>query len=251
MKVIIEDTWNEDGEAEDIIKYCTDNNYEYLLLDPEKIKELDHQVFFNCIYFCNTDIVRHHLQEMNLSNNIIPDTYESIYERFYSRKIEKINFGDIDINTLKNPIFIKPTENDKSFDGSVISKDDPYTMQLILASETKPTKETLVYKSDVVNFISEYRLLIGNGKLYGSGFICGKELGSFMEEMNIKKIIELTDENFRCIDIGFIAEPLHKWAIVEINPPFSLDDHDIPLPNYMNFCIDACNWINSKVKFIS
>lgn len=91
------------------------------------------------------------------------------------------------------------------------------------------------------------RLLIGNGKLYGHGHICKAKTDLYLKEMDIQKLIDLTGDSYRCIDIGLVMKPTYKWMIVEINPPFSLDDHQIPLNNYMEFCIDACSYLNKLI----
>jgi hypothetical protein len=63
----------------------------------------------------------------------------------------------------------------------------------------------------------------------------------------IKKLVEITDD-FKCIDIGLVQNgDNYDWCVVEINPPFSLDDYDIPFEEYIQFCIDACLYINSRV----
>ena len=63
------------------------------------------------------------------------------------------------------------------------------------------------------------------------------------DKIFITKLIELTNENFRCIDIGFT----NKWIIVEINHPYSLDDYEIPIENYMEFCINSFKKINKII----
>jgi hypothetical protein len=243
MNIILEDKWTVDGEADDIIEYCKKNNYVCHILTYDEIYNYDTYEFFKCIYFCNTDLVQYHLKKKNI-DYIVPNTYENIYSEFYNRIITIKCLGDINIDSLTEPLFIKPIENDKTFDGTVLSKNDLYAYNVILASLTKPINEHYVYTSKIIKFTSEYRLLIGNNKLYGYGHMCG-DYKKF--DIDINKLIELTNDKFRCIDIGF-DKKINKWIIVEINPPFSLDDCDIPFDSYMTFCIDACLWINKCVQ---
>jgi hypothetical protein len=64
----------------------------------------------------------------------------------------------------------------------------------------------------------------------------------------INDLINLTGEKFRCIDICLIKQNNQlKWGIVEINPPFSLDDYEILFENYIDFCIDSCNYIKNMI----
>lgn len=241
MKVLLEDSW----EADDVIQYCKDRNIECVVLSPAEILKRDD--FFESVYLCGTDTVRRKLEEKGRLD-LIPDTYENIYSEFFHRRINKVLFGNI-IKELESKdgrkeIFVKPITNDKSFDGKVISCIDDFEMY----GESKPNEDTIVYTSEVVKFVSEVRLLIGNGKLYGHGHICKAKSDLYLKEMNIQKLIDLTGNNFRCIDIGMVMKPAYRWMIIEINPPFALDDHQIPLADYMEFCIDACKYINNSIN---
>ena len=186
------------------------------------------------IYFCNTDIVQYHLKKKNnLTNEIVPDTYDKSFNKFYLRDIKVVKFKELyngDFNC-----FIKPYLNDKSFDGQVYYNIDKFVGPI-------PDPETLIYMSNVVTFLCEYRLLIGDNKLYGSGFMQGIYPNVNLPKDFIEKIISCTNSRYLCIDIGYIKE-LKKWAVVEINPPFSLDNYNIQFESYINFCVDACKYI--------
>lgn len=243
IKVLLEESWN----ANDIITFCKDKGIECIVLSEKELYERND--FFECIYFCNTDIVRYQLQKYNIPKKILdmlyPDTYETIYSEYFKRKIQTINMNLIEDLLLKTEsIFVKPIGNDKSFDGRIISSVDDTEA---LLSETESKENEYVYACEVVEFLSENRLLVGNGKLYGYGHICKKKDYSFMSQMDINRIIQLTGERYRCIDVGLTKEK--GWVIIEINPPFSLDDYEIPLDMYMNFCIGACEWINNNLIF--
>jgi len=238
--ILLEDTWLED--AQDIIDYCSDLHYEYHIYSVDELYEFDSIKFFapNNVYFCNTDIVQYHLNKVNLWNlTFVPDTYEQIYQQFYKRNIQRRLYGSIDQNT-ELPLFMKPVTNDKIFDGQVFYSEDTFLGKI-------PTNDTMVYTTDVLTILSEYRLLIGNSKLYGKGLISGINLDDVLPNKMINEICNCTDNLFRCIDIGYSKE-LKNWIIIEINPPFSLDDHHIPLADYMTFCIDSCKNINSYVS---
>jgi len=83
-----------------------------------------------------------------------------------------------------------------------------------------------------VDFKVEYRLFIGNHQLYGIGFQKGDKNISNYNDF-IKQILEISD-GFYAIDIGYDND----WSIVEINPPFSLDDYGISMHNYVRYAID-------------
>ena len=231
--ILIEDTWNIDGEANDIIKWCTDHQYDYRIMTQDELRSISDLEFKNSIYFCHTDIVREH-------NIPFPDTYEDKYKSFMKRKINTMRFDEFDFDNIPFPIFIKPIGNDKSFDGTIVSNEDQYATDVILNTYPKPV---YIYTSEVIKFVSEYRLLIGNKKLYGRGRMIGKVMK--LDNSFINELIEITD-TYRCIDIGYSNE-MNTWMVVEINPPFSLDDYEIDIDSYMNFCIDACIYTSTKM----
>lgn len=232
MIILLEDTW----EAEDIKIYFSNfKEYNVIELSVDELFKYDSNEFFKTIYFCNTDIVQFHLNKLN-KTNLIPDTYDKIFNKFYLREIKISKFKNI-----KSGNFIKPINNNKLFDGQIYIDDDKFI-------GTLPSPESLVYESNKITFLCEYRLLIGNNKLYGFGFIQGLYPNIKSSSINIiNDIINITNERYLCIDIGYIKE-YNKWGIVEINPPFSLDDHKILLDDYMSFCIDSCKYINNLVN---
>lgn len=74
----------------------------------------------------------------------------------------------------------------------------------------------------------------------------GHDIKNYLNKIDITKLITLTGSEFKCIDIGFIDT--NKWLIVEINPMYSLDDYEMNITDYMNFCVDSCIWINNQIK---
>jgi len=251
MNIFLEDTW----DATDVIDYCHDHGYNCTVLSPSQLRSMESEDFIKYTYLCNTDIVQEHLRKLallhshsykNNINNLVPDTYESTYT--FGRTITKMPFSDVKKISKISPIFIKPLSNDKSFDGQIYYQDDYFLGQL-------PRDDEIVYTSECVKFMAEYRLLIGYSenekrmKLYGHGLISGHNMDdifqSYHTQSYINKVIQWTPEKqFRCVDIGYTKT---GWQIVEINPPFSLDDHHIPLHQYMDFVIGACNNIKNQI----
>lgn len=154
MHIIVENNWTDYGEADDIIMHCNKNNIKFNIYSKEELLNLTN--FFSYIYFCSTDIVFQNLKEYRCEH-LCPDTYEKKFNEFYCRKIEKIKLSDI--NFTQN-IFIKPSENSKLFDGFIA------TSQKNINDLKYIDPNMIVYISEVVNIIAEYRLLLGNGKLY-------------------------------------------------------------------------------------
>ncbi|XWV24797.1 hypothetical protein QJ856_gp0986 [Tupanvirus deep ocean] len=228
MNILIEDEWN----AHDIIEYCQENNLQYRVLSQKEITKLCKFEFFEGPFFCDTKIAQKYLHE-NGWNDKIPDTYPEIFNKFYKRNIKKIKFNEL--NKQPYPFFIKSISNNKQISGTVISNHKEEN-NLWLINDIIPYTDMELYVSNVVKFIVEYRLLIGNGKLYGKGYQQGNKFVN-LDDKFTKEIIGLCGNNFYCMDVGLLSD-INEWAIVEVNPPFSLDDYDIPLDNYIEYAIE-------------
>lgn len=239
MKFIIEDTWTYEGEADDIINYATQHNIEYEILNVEQLYNFNSNIFLNNIYFCNTDIVQYHLSKIG-KINLVPNTYDNRFNKFYNRNIEIMTVKEFDDKFRGINKFIKPYDNNKDFDGRVVNNISDFELYGVKIPELNKK----IYCCDPIVFLSEVRLLIGNNKLYGHGHICKNKIDNYLNDTEfIDGIISLTNGKYLCIDIGYTFNEklkIFQWIIIEINPPFSLDDHEIPFNNYINFCIDAC-----------
>lgn len=234
MQFLIQDTWIEFDGADDIINYCLINGSKYEILNENDL--LLKTNFFEYIFFCDTNIVYQQLQKNNLTH-LCPCTYDKKFNCLFGRNIKEVKLHDVDFDI---PIFIKPVMNTKIFSGHIIYD------KLQLDSLKIEFGNTCIYTSNVINIIGEYRLLIGNSKLYGSSYMKGSYDENYLEKMDINKIIDLVGNSFLCVDIGLLNNG--NYIVVEINPPYSLDDYDIEFEQYINFCIDSCNYINSHAK---
>lgn len=234
MRILLEDSW----EADDIIEWVRQRpEHELFVLNYDELWCYDNEQFLQSAYFCNTDIVQHHLEAMNMQH-VVPDTYEiSTFSKQLGRVIEKCKLGDIDLRLGSR--FVKPVLNKKDFDGRVLSSLDDYEA----CGLTCPSLDTMVYHCQPFTFICEYRVLIGNNKVYGVGHMNKAKYTDGMDKF-IESIVPLVSKSYKCVDIAYSIKPVARWVIVEINPPFSLDDYKIDLDSYMNFCLDSCAFIN-------
>lgn len=122
--------------------------------------------------------------------------------------------------------------NKKIFDGTIVKS----YQELLDHFETYDYVPNIMdeyYVCSVITILSEHRVLIGGNKIYGIGH---KNESKIIDEEFIEEIRLLSDNMFYTIDIGYTME--HDWCIIEINPPFSIDDWGINLDSYMIFCMD-------------
>jgi hypothetical protein len=238
-----EDWWDDD----DIIRYAMKHKHKLVIKSHKELYNMDSEELLKNVYFCNTEIIQHHLAKLN-ATHLIPDTYEEIYKNLYNREIDRMTFGELMEKYKGKPKFIKPINNDKSFDGRIFTGINDFTD----FCQDVPENDTMIYVTEPITILLEARLLVGNNKLYGHCITNNlAKIKSFfpnyLESDLVKKIISMTD-NFRCIDIGMNC--CNEWFIVEINPPFSLDNHTIDMNQYIEFCIDSCQYIWEKINIL-
>lgn len=229
-RVLLEDSW----QAQDIVDYCAQNAVQCDIVSADALEKMHSAEFLQCAYFCNTETVQHHLRAVGRAD-LVPDTYEAAYNQFFCRSFSRSMLKEVDLS--KGPRFVKPADNGKLFTGKVV--------QSLSDFDDCPPLDCIVYTTDPILFVAEYRLLIGNGKLYGRGHMCKERVEDDGLDQIQNDLVAVTGENFRCVDVGLTSG---KWIVVEINPPFSLDDYGIALQAYMSFCIDACASLARKVK---
>lgn len=255
---LLEESWTEDGGADDILLYAEERSKQVTVLKDDDIMQHDSQNLLSYICcFCDTEIIQHHLTKLfpkKVVETILPDTYESLYHPLYGREVIQMSFGEFMSQqraSESKPRFLKPVGNDKSFEGRVICDESDFHDRGIPV----PADSTVVYTCEPVQFLSEVRLLVGNERVYGVGLMRGRPIAdTFLDDHAdfIQQIVRKTGPRFRCIDIGLMIPGMMKdavfavsaqWSIVEVNPPFSLDDHGIDIDSYMQFCSDAFAWI--------
>lgn len=107
-----------------------------------------------------------------------------------------------------------------------------------------PELKLRAFPGTTVKFVNEYRLFIGNNKLYGiteSSYylLDSKNIKSVdPPESFIKDIIHRLngyDPNIFCVvDVGLLD--INQWTVVEANPPFALNNYDFPIDKYYDYC---------------
>lgn len=229
-QILLEKEW----EADDLIHFFVSNHHPYIELPRQQIKKLlqTNQLNKYGPCFCKTTIIQKFLGSIGMQH-LIPDTYSKNFDKFYHRNIRISNFKNLQKSEF--PIFIKSLANDKKISGIVIENLSQLN-DIWEINDTNQNDVMLFYVSDVVKFASEHRLLVGNGKLYASAFQKGNK-NIQIDSQFLDEIIQHSKNNFYCIDIGYLCDT-QQWAIVEINPPFSLDDYGISNDKYFQFAKD-------------
>lgn len=260
-RILLDTEWTLDNEADDIIEYYSNPirqiaGYELQILTKNELKDIPWPVFFAGTVFGNSDIIQEKIRagfDETGANTIIPDTYDHTFNQFYKRPIEIINLAALRFNHLANrdARFIKPVGNIKLFDGQVVLDCDDLDELFNLNPDLN--YDTQVYSCPPIEIKGELRLLIGAGRLYGHGQISETNPANndyLLPGGFVDQLCAIAGDRYLCIDIGWVPK-LGSWIIVEINPPFALDDYDIPLPDYTRFTEDVFKWIRLKLGLVS
>lgn len=224
-QAVIQDTWTGEDDQE-LYEYMNENKIPYVVLSEEEILKLN--PVETSVLFCDTII----FQRM-VPYYTPPDTYAECFRNFYRRKIQKMILSQC--STSDPPYFVKPSKNNKQFNAIVVN--DKLDLQYVRESLEG---DDPIYVCDVVNFVNEFRMFVLNHKLYGivesSHYILDSDkIKSHSPPSQF--INEILEANiYRCvvIDIGMLDDG--TWAVVEVNPPFSLSSYDLPIDKYFKFC---------------
>ena len=151
--------------------------------------------------------------------------YPKVLNDFYHRSIlEKFSF-DISL-----PIFIKPQKH-KEFESQIVMEE----------SQLLKYKNKKVYVSNVVEFLSEYRIYICQSIVLGKCLYSGDI--NYDIDMNIVQICidKMKEEGYLtyALDVGVLKDNL-LTAVIEVNPPYSIGLYDGMLEeNYITFLLNG------------
>jgi hypothetical protein len=192
-----------------------------------------------------------------MNPNKIPNTYDSIFRDLYKRKIFKNTFAIIKelfaTNVLSYPVFIKPADNNKKFDGTILYKESQFEY-LDMVNNTD-----LVYACEFIQIDGEYRLFLYK-ELGIAKYKIINYSGSVNHQFNsefINKILNCMNGSkyeFLVVDVGFFdidnlasLENSKTTAefIIEVNPPFWVDSYEIDSEFYAEFSTNAWNWLQA------
>jgi hypothetical protein len=155
---------------------------------------------------------------------------ESI-SKYLHRKITLKKFGDIN---EPYPFFIKPATNVKQFTGSLCAND---AQNNILKNFYDVNLETLVYISEPINFITEYRCFVHKRELKGIQYYMGDYTKFIDTSVVLSAIDDYTDCNVAyTLDFGLTDTGL--TALVEVNDMWSIGSYGFNSKDYTRMCID-------------
>ncbi len=140
---------------------------------------------------------------------------------FGKRKIWTSTLGEVRNNEALWPVFVKPLEEHKLFTGHVLRVFTDLYKSMAFEDSTK------VLVSETVNFLSEYRCFVLNGKILDVRRYCGS-LDWYPDLTVVQDIIKAFLEEAPVaysVDVGSVDG---QTVLVEINDSYALGTYGLP-----------------------
>jgi hypothetical protein len=155
--------------------------------------------------------------------------YPEQLKSYLGRNIELTTFGELD---NKFPYFVKPSEQVKLFTGDIVSTPN-HLEYLVQFDNCKP--DTKIYKSEIVEFLTEYRVFVSNGKVYGMKHYKG-DFMKFIDDSIIDEMIkDFTDcPSAFTLDIGLTNDG--RTLLVEVNDMWAIGSYGLDGRDYALLC---------------
>jgi hypothetical protein len=155
--------------------------------------------------------------------------YPEQLRKYLGRKIETTTFGELGTDF---PYFVKPAESIKMFTGDVV--DNPKHLEYLVAFD-KCMSDTPVIKSEVIEFLSEYRVFVSHGKIYDVKHYKGtwKEHISWnIVELMVKAYTDCPSAY--TLDVGIDSIGLTR--LVEVNDMWAIGSYGMDGRDYALLC---------------
>ena len=175
----------------------------------------------NSLVFADVDLTISLLKQLRIDapkSNSYPDSLKE----FYYREIWESTLGTVENDfregRILNQIFIKPAEREKSFTGLVLDSQQSF---YFVGNTSRRQK---VHCSEVVRWLSEYRIYVVNSEIRSIDFYAGDSQIK-VNENEIKRAIKILDgakESYAGYAIDFGVLSTGETALVEMNDGFSI-----------------------------
>lgn len=155
--------------------------------------------------------------------------YPESLKKFLGRNIIRTTIND---SGDDYPYFVKPADDVKLFTGDIIRSDKD---RLMFIDWELCDLNTPVYKSEIVEFISEYRVFVSLGEIRGIKHY----RGDFEKFIDIKILHEMVDAYKDCpsaytLDVGLTSDG--RTLLVEVNDMWAIGSYGLDGKVYSLLC---------------
>jgi len=199
----------------------------YEVIPIYDLRELDDNKYPEDIVFAGIGNVLYRLETQLGLNKPEEICYPEELNYLLGRKVEVATYSDI-VNDHSEPSFIKPYGTTKYFNGCVVE----HFKDLPAADLT-----TKIYKSELVNFVTEYRCFILRGKIMGAKHYKGDFSVGFD-----RKVLEEAVEKYTSAPIAYSldlgVDKQGRTLLVECNDSHSMGHYGLN-PSFYTRMISA------------
>jgi hypothetical protein len=141
--------------------------------------------------------------------------------------------------------FVKPKTNTKLFTGFVLESDVDFFQLLNLPGKTE------LYCSQVVNWISEYRIFVSSGKIVGLKNYSGEDSNNldlnFVQ--NAINTLEESPEKTKAytLDFGILSDG--ETTLIEWNDAFAIGSYNLNSEIYTDFLLERWKEILASIEW--
>lgn len=156
--------------------------------------------------------------------------YPEQLTNYLGRKVELTNFGSLSKEDM--PYFVKPATDVKMFTGDVVSN-ETHLKYMVQFDGCKD--DTLVYKSELVDFVTEYRVFVSHGKIYGMKHY----KGDFLKFIDVSVLENMIKDFTDCpsaftLDVGLTDDG--RTLLVEVNDMWAIGSYGLDGRDYALLC---------------
>ena len=157
--------------------------------------------------------------------------YPESLRKWLKRNITEITFGETE--GMSYPYFIKPSKGVKQFTGSLVENNN---QRNILKTYYNVSDDTQLYLSDCIDFKSEFRCFVHNGKLEGIHWYAG-DFKLFPNVDDVEQMIkDFTNPPISyTLDVGVTK---FGTALIEVNDFWAIGSYGFDAKKYVKMSID-------------
>lgn len=155
--------------------------------------------------------------------------YPEQLKKYMGRNIITIPFSELGKDF---PYFVKPAVGVKMFTGDVVSN-EKHLEYLVMFDKCQP--DTMVIKSEVIEFLSEYRVFVSHGKIYDVKHY----KGTWKEHVSWSIIENMVSDYTDCpsaytLDVGLASNGITR--LVEVNDMWAIGSYGMDGREYALLC---------------
>lgn len=165
--------------------------------------------------------------------------YPDELRKYLGRNISVCKLSDLGNNF---PFFIKPYNDVKKFTGGVMEKQSYIDN---IKHFDKISDDYLVYKSEVIEIVSEYRVFCSLGNIYDARFYQGdfKKIVDFEVVNDIIRDFKNPPSSYT-LDVGLTSDG--KTILIEVNDMWAIGSYGCDSKKYTLLCVRRMNEILNK-----